>query len=122
MAYDWIPAKILNDTEDLWLVVKEDEGPFRWVPPGRDTSEKMWSVDAVAAQWFGAFQNIVYNGHVSPYWHIRDGTACGIEFDSSSGLGFLTLRVYRSIPRYGPVAMTSADFRALGYRRVVEPF
>src|SRR5262245_24650333 len=101
MGHDIFPASVYNDT-GFWMVVKEDDGPFRWVPTGYSSSDHIRSIDALGVMMFGVFQDVVYNGRVAPFWKVGDGTSCWVSMDTSAAGAFFVLNTSFYFPYHGP--------------------
>ncbi len=98
MGMDLIPAQVVNNTSDLVLVIVDGNnwGTFYQVAPGESSRDYVWSVDGFGAYKLGTEieARVTFNGHVSGWWRLHDGTTAhvggssGSYFLNSSGLPF----------------------------------
>jgi hypothetical protein len=112
MGAEWAPASIDNDTDNIWLVVVDGNrwGHFITIPPGGYSLKKVESIDGFGAYYGGTSGppvDVIYDGKLSNWWKIRDGTFCAVQTDAS---GAVFLVVFRHLAFFGPKRRKASDF------------
>ena len=102
------PASVLNWTENTDLVVVNG---FTWadfyhVGPEQNSSDILWSIDALGGYRRGVPQRILYRGRLSIWWKIPSGTSCYVV-DSTYGVPMLVVTSYYELP----VPSTAKDWQ-----------
>jgi hypothetical protein len=94
------PASVLNWTERTDLVVVNG---FTWadfyhVGPEQNSSDILWSIDALGGYRRGVAQRILYRGRLSSWWKIPSGTTCYVV-DSTYGVPMLVVTSCYQFPQ-----------------------
>jgi len=104
------PATVTNWTQSTDLVVVNG---FTWadfyhVGPEENSSDILWSIDALGGYRKGVPQRILYRGQLSSWWWIHSGTTLYVT-DSTYGVPMLVVTSYYYLPE--PSTAKKWDYR-----------
>jgi hypothetical protein len=94
-----LPASVTNWTQYTDLVVANGItwADFHHVGPEENSSDFVWSIDALGGYKRGVPQRILYRGKLHSWWKIYSGTTLYVT-DSTYGVPMLVVTSYYYLP------------------------